>query len=93
MIITVTLNTALDRTLSVPSFRLGQRHRCVDTVTMPGGKGINVARALKLLGEPVIATGLTGGMTGDRIVNHLTREEIPSDTATVRRDHDSRFIR
>ncbi len=83
MIITVTLNTALDRTLSVPNFRLGHRHRCVDSVTMPGGKGINVARALKLLGEPVIATGLTGGMTGDWIVNHLTQEEILNDFVRV----------
>lgn len=83
MIITVTLNTALDRTLSVPNFRLGHRHRAVDSVTMPGGKGINIARALKLLGEPVIVTGLTGGMTGDRIVNHLIQEEILNDFVRV----------
>ncbi len=83
MIITVTLNAALDRTLSVPNFRLGNRHRAVDSVTMPGGKGVNVARALKLLGEPVIATGLAGGLTGDRIVTHLTQEEILNDFVRV----------
>ena len=58
MIITVTLNTAIDKTLSVPNFRLGRRHRTVEQTTMPGGKGVNVARVLKTLGAPVIATGL-----------------------------------
>ena len=57
MIVTVTLNTAIDKTLSVPNFRLGRRHRTVEQTTMPGGKGVNVARVLKTLGAPVIATG------------------------------------
>jgi len=55
MIITVTLNAALDKTLEVPTFTPGRRHRTVDHTTMPGGKGVNVARALKRLGQPVIA--------------------------------------
>ena len=46
MIITVTLNPALDRTLEVPSFTPGRRHRSLDQRTIPGGKGVNVARAL-----------------------------------------------
>ena len=58
MIITVTLNTAIDKTLAVPNFRLGRRHRTVEQTSMPGGKGVNVARVLKALGQPVIATGL-----------------------------------
>ena len=60
MIITVTLNAAIDKTLSVPNFRLGRRHRTVDQTTMAGGKGVNIARALKTLDQPVIATGLRG---------------------------------
>ena len=68
MIVTVTLNAALDRTLSVPSFRLGRRHRSVEQTTMAGGKGVNVARALKTLGQPVIATGVAGGYTGTRVI-------------------------
>lgn len=78
MIITVTLNAALDKTLEVPSFTPGRRHRTVDQTTMPGGKGVNVARALKRLGQPVIATGLVGGATGNRIVEALTDEAILS---------------
>ena len=52
MILTVTLNAAIDRTVAVPNFRLGHRHRAVEARTVAGGKGINVARALKLLGRP-----------------------------------------
>ena len=44
VIVTVTLNSALDRTLSVPIFQLGHRHRANDVLTVAGGKGINVAR-------------------------------------------------
>lgn len=84
MILTVTLNAAVDRTLSVPNFRLGRRHRSVESVTMPGGKGVNVARSLKLLGEPVIATGLAGGMTGMQFISQLTQEQILNDFVRIR---------
>ena len=83
MIITVTLNTAIDKTLSVPNFRLGRRHRTVEQTTMPGGKGVNVARVLKTLGAPVIATGLTGGATGTRIVDQLTQLSVLSDFVRI----------
>src|SRR5207237_976977 len=79
MIVTVTLNAAIDRTLTVPNFQRGQRHRASAGVTLAGGKGINVARALKMLGVPVVATGLVGGVTGTRIVEELTNEAILND--------------
>jgi 1-phosphofructokinase family hexose kinase len=84
MIITVTLNTAIDKTLSVPNFRLGRRHRTVEQTSMPGGKGVNVARVLKTLGVPVIATGLAGGATGTRIVEQLTELSVLSDFVRIR---------
>jgi 1-phosphofructokinase family hexose kinase len=83
MIVTVTLNTAIDKTLSVPNFRLGRRHRTVEQTTMPGGKGVNVARVLKRLGAPVIATGLAGGATGTRIVDQLTQLSVLSDFVRI----------
>jgi 1-phosphofructokinase/tagatose 6-phosphate kinase len=86
MIITVTLNAAIDRTLSVPNFRLGRRHRTVEQRTMAGGKGVNVARTLKTLGQPVIATGLAGGPTGTRIVEQLTEESILNDFVRIREE-------
>ena len=84
MIITVTLNPAIDRTLAVPNFRLGNRHRAVEQTAMAGGKGVNVARALKTLGQPVIATGVAGGATGMRIIEQLTEEAILNDFVRIR---------
>ncbi len=86
MIITVTLNAALDKTLEVPNFTPGRRHRTVDQTTMPGGKGVNIARAIKRLGQPVIATGLAGGATGTRIVEALTDESILNDFVRIREE-------
>jgi 1-phosphofructokinase family hexose kinase len=86
MILTVTLNAALDRTVAVPRMRLGHRHRAVEARRAPGGKGVNVARALKQLGEPVIATGLAGGATGARIRQLLNAEDVLSDFTEVRGD-------
>jgi 1-phosphofructokinase family hexose kinase len=83
VIVTVTLNAALDRTVSVPNFQLGQRHRASPGLSLAGGKGINVARALKLLDIPVVATGLAGGRTGTRIVEELTSEAILNDFVRI----------
>ncbi len=83
MIVTVTLNVGLDRTLTVPNFQRGQRHRASQGLTLPGGKGINVARALKRLDVPVVATGLAGGRTGTRIVEELTTEAILNDFVRI----------
>jgi 1-phosphofructokinase/tagatose 6-phosphate kinase len=83
VIVTVTLNAAIDRTLSVPNFQLGHRHRASGGLTLAGGKGINVARALKRLGVPVIATGLAGGRTGTRIVEELTAEAVLNDFVRI----------
>jgi 1-phosphofructokinase family hexose kinase len=88
MILTITLNAALDRTLTVPNFAVGFRHRATETITLPGGKGVNVARVVKTLGQPVIATGFAGGRTGERIIAQLNREGILCDF--VRIDGESR---
>lgn len=84
MIVTVTVNAALDRTLTVPNFQAGFRHRASESLTLPGGKGVNIARALKTLGQPVIATGLAGGKTGTRVVEDLTAEGILNDFVRIR---------
>jgi 1-phosphofructokinase family hexose kinase len=83
VIVTVTLNAGLDRTLAVPNFQRGQRHRASQGLTLAGGKGINVARALKRLDVPVVATGLAGGRTGTRIVEELTSEAILNDFVRI----------
>ena len=83
MIVTVTMNAAIDRTLSVPNFQVGHRHRASHWLSLAGGKGINVARALKRLNVPVIATGLAGGRTGTRVVEELTAEAILNDFVRI----------
>ncbi len=84
MIVTVTLNAAIDRTLLVPHFQVGQRHRASAALSSAGGKGINVARALKRLGVPVVCTGLAGGRTGVQLVERLTSEGLLNDFVRIR---------
>jgi 1-phosphofructokinase family hexose kinase len=84
MIVTVTLNAAVDRTLLVPNFQLAQRHRASVGLLSAGGKGINVARALKRLGVPVVCTGLAGGRNGTLLVEELTQEGILNDFVRIR---------
>jgi tagatose 6-phosphate kinase len=83
VILTVTLNAAIDRTVAVPNFRLARRHRAVESRTVAGGKGINVARALNLLGRPVIATGFVGGPTGSRVLEQLNEESVLTDFTRI----------
>jgi len=83
VILTVTLNAAVDRTVAVPNFRLGRRHRAVESRTVAGGKGINVARALSRLGRPVIAAGFVGGPTGTRVLEQLHEESVLTDFTRI----------
>lgn len=64
MILTVTLNTALDVTHRVPRLLPHASHRVTGVAERPGGKGLNVARVLGALGHPVTATGFAGGPAG-----------------------------
>lgn len=64
MILTVTLNTALDLTYGVPALVPHSTHRVTELSERPGGKGINVARVLSALGHDSVVTGFAGGATG-----------------------------
>ena len=79
MIITVTLNAAIDRTQVVPHFTVGRRHRAVESTTLAGGHGINVARALRRLDRAVATTGLIGGVTGKLVRERLSEEGLLHD--------------
>ncbi|WP_225097980.1 1-phosphofructokinase family hexose kinase [Streptomyces sp. CoH27] len=72
MILTVTLNTALDITYRVRSLRPHASHRVSEVVERPGGKGVNVARVLAALGHEVTVTGFAGGATGREVRAHLS---------------------
>jgi 1-phosphofructokinase family hexose kinase len=79
MILTVTPNPMLDKTLWLDDLRFGATHRARRMATIVGGKGLNVSRALKGLGEDTLATGFLGGPTGAEIRALLQRENIPHD--------------
>ncbi|QLH22560.1 1-phosphofructokinase family hexose kinase [Streptomyces sp. Rer75] len=81
MILTVTLNTALDITYRVPRLRPHASHRVTDVTERPGGKGINVARVLAALGHHTTVTGFAGGVTGT-VVRDLLAEDADTDAAT-----------
>ncbi|WP_446042329.1 1-phosphofructokinase family hexose kinase, partial [Streptomyces sp. SID1121] len=73
MILTVTLNTALDITYRTPRLVPHATHRVSEVIERPGGKGLNVARVLAALGHETVVTGFAGGRTGD-----VLRELLPN---------------
>jgi tagatose 6-phosphate kinase len=74
MILTVTLNTALDLTHHVPQLVPHTSHRVTAVTERPGGKGLNVARVLAALGHETVITGFAGGPTGEVLRGLLAAE-------------------
>ena len=71
MIITVTLNPALDKTVEIPDFSLDAVNRITAMRTDPGGKGLNVSKVIAKLGGTSTAVGVLGGTTGRRIADAM----------------------
>ena len=71
MIITVTLNPALDKTVEIPDFSLDAVNRITAMRTDPGGKGLNVSKVIAKLGGTSTAGGVLGGTTGRRIADAM----------------------
>ena len=71
MIVTVTLNAALDLTYEAPRVAWGEVNRVEAVHARAGGKGVNVARTLHQLGHEAVVTGLAGGHTGAAIRTEL----------------------
>jgi 1-phosphofructokinase family hexose kinase len=79
MIVTVTLNPMLDKTVAVDRLRRGEIHRATKIDCVVGGKGVNVARQLQRFGVATIATGLLGGEVGEQLARLLTAEGLEHD--------------
>lgn len=86
MIYTCTLNPAIDYFLQVDNFRAGELNHVKADRKMPGGKGINVSRVLKHLGQASKCLGFIGGFTGDFIKEKLAEEGIETDFVAVNGD-------
>lgn len=72
MILTVTLNPAVDKTCHINELMLGQVNRLQSVQSIAGGKGVNVTKILRQFDYPVIAMGFLGGFSGQMIREKLT---------------------
>jgi tagatose 6-phosphate kinase len=88
MILCLNLNAAIDKTIVVSLFEMNRIHRPESVLSLAGGKGCNVARALKTLGEEPVVSGWVGGFAGRFIEDELHQEGIQTDF--VRTDFESR---
>lgn len=83
MILTLTLNPAIDMNYRLDKLLINQVNRCDQVGKTPGGKGLNVTRVLKCAGEPVCATGFLGGKTGEFISAELEKKGISNSFVSI----------
>lgn len=77
MIVTLTPNPSVDRTIAIPRLLVGEVHRATSSRIDPGGKGINVTRALVAQGGSSCAVLPVGGPEGQLMVQLLDRAGVP----------------
>jgi 1-phosphofructokinase len=77
-IVTITLNPALDQTVYVAQFAAGQLNRVNKQRLDPGGKGINVAKVVRALGQPVCVTGFLGQDNSKGFLKYFQKQGIDS---------------
>ncbi|RAG85498.1 1-phosphofructokinase [Streptacidiphilus pinicola] len=83
MILTVTLNAALDLTHRLDRLRPGASNRVTAVAERAGGKGVNVARVLHGLGHPTVTTGLVGGRSGQALRLDLAEAGIADELVPI----------
>ncbi|WP_174853309.1 tagatose-6-phosphate kinase [Streptococcus suis] len=83
MILTITLNPSVDIAYQLDTFRLDTVNRVEKVQKTAGGKGLNVTRVLKQIGEDVVATGFIGGEIGSYVKKQLTRNDIKNSFVEI----------
>ncbi|MCK4025628.1 tagatose-6-phosphate kinase [Streptococcus iners] len=83
MILTITLNPSVDISYQLDAFHLDTVNRVEKVQKTAGGKGLNVTRVLKQIGEDVVATGFIGGEIGSYVKKQLTRKDIKSSFVEI----------
>ncbi len=86
MIITVTMNPAIDKTVEVEQLERGSLNRLNNVITDVGGKGINVSKTIRELGGETIAAGFIGGSGGSLIKKVLQEHGIKSDFVEIKNE-------
>ncbi|MHB8896697.1 MAG: 1-phosphofructokinase family hexose kinase [Candidatus Geothermincolia bacterium] len=76
MIYTVTLNPTLDITYVLENISFGEPVTAVEVHKNPGGKGINVSRALRAMGTDTVTMSMVGGHVGDEVLDLLQSEGL-----------------
>lgn len=84
MFLTVTLNPALDKIITAEGFSVGKTLSTQSVRKIAGGKGINVARVIKLLGGEVTATGFLGGPSGEFMEKELRKEKLKTNFVRIK---------
>lgn len=83
MILTITLNPSVDIAYQLDTFHLDTVNRVENVQKTAGGKGLNVTRVLKQIGEDVVATGFIGGEIGSYVKKQLTRNDIKNSFVEI----------
>ncbi|MGC4429262.1 tagatose-6-phosphate kinase [Streptococcus suis] len=83
MILTITLNPSVDIAYQLDTFHLDTVNRVEKVQKTAGGKGLNVTRVLKQIGEDVVATGFIGGEIGSYVKTQLTRNAIKNSFVEI----------
>jgi tagatose 6-phosphate kinase len=83
MIVTITLNASLRVQYEAQRIDWGAANRVTRVRYRAGGRGLAVARALRALGDDVVAAGLVGGATGDLITADLARSGVSTRFTTI----------
>jgi 1-phosphofructokinase family hexose kinase len=78
-VVAVAPNTAIDSYYVLSKLELGEVNRATQVLHTAGGKGNNLARAVKMLGGQVLSLGIVGGSSGQFILDELAREGIAAD--------------
>lgn len=79
MIYTVTLNPSIDYIVKLDELKTGSTNRVKEEYVYPGGKGINVSRILKELGNDNTSLGFISGFTGEYIIRTLEEKRLKTD--------------
>ena len=86
MILCLTPNPAVDRTMYVDTIHIGEVHRAKKVLTAAGGKGLNVARTIRTLGGEPLCMGPIGGHTGELLAGLAEQEGLPAAWTHVRNE-------
>lgn len=84
MVLTITTNPMLDKTIYLPDFSVGKIFRSEKVEDVPGGKGINISLQLSKFGIDNIAIGFLGGEIGSQIKRLLDKDNIINDFVWVK---------